>query len=651
MGPSPVVRSRQRTTALMLLVWMMTQVSVMMMLMNVGCFVSVDAAAMESSTAEGSGSIEQKRRRALAATVRYDYPKYTPEILNTTISYRQNVCDRHEAFYNGTVKLGNALEGLRLRPYFLGGIGSYSITRSDGSIPNDSLQPAIRILDALADRAGFIWRQSYGSSDYSTITNTTSTTTDEEQEKDSEEKPSIDEILQWSIETFDLLAMDVVKTQVRASRGHSFVEGYRDASIIMIGTTDSHSTLGLLTFLAPFDWQVWLLTIFTFVMAGLGYQWMEWINDGDSDVQALYNSPSQTFYYSAMAFTGDCKFEPRTNYARVFVFTIAFWGLILCSAYTGSLASFLVAQNIPGLLVETVGDAVAANFPLCVVKGSAMETEIRHTYPQANLITVPPERSNEIFTKVIDGNGECTLAVTTMEVWDIAKIDGKINPDCKLRWIGRTFKFAKSGFVTYMDSGTLCSNLIRDVLSVHISEMIDDGTMKSILDAYIKSRKSNTCSDGGSTSDNGSLSSSSSGGGGDDSSTGSSSDGTQSLSVVDLGGLFIVVYLVWFIACVTATINWYFERRKKERKKVKFNSSNSNGNDIDHRQLRLNDSNSRIQEEEKDPELSLKNTTTATTTDVITPSSERDQKLAFQLESMRRQMDEMQTLLLLLSQK
>jgi uncharacterized membrane protein YgcG len=345
---------------------------------------------------------------------------------------------------------------------------------------------------------------------------------------------------------------------------------------------------------------------------------MEWINDGDSDVQALYNSPSQTFYYSAMAFTGDCKFEPRTNYARVFVFTIAFWGLILCSAYTGSLA---------------------------------METEIRHTYPQANLITVPPERSNEIFTKVIDGNGECTLAVTTMEVWDIAKIDGKINPDCKLRWIGRTFKFAKSGFVTYMDSGTLCSNLIRDVLSVHISEMIDDGTMKSILDAYIKSRKSNTCSDGGSTSDNGSLSSSSSGGGGDDSSTGSSSDGTQSLSVVDLGGLFIVVYLVWFIACVTATINWYFERRKKERKKVKFNSSNSNGNDIDHRQLRLNDSNSRIQEEEKDPELSLKNTTTATTTDVITPSSERDQKLAFQLESMRRQMDEMQTLLLLLSQK
>jgi hypothetical protein len=227
---------------------------------------------------------------------------------------------------------------------------------------------------------------------------------------------ALDEILQWSIETFDLLAMDVIKTQERTSRGNSFVEGYQDASIIMIGgTTDSQSTMGLLTFLKPFDWQVWLVTIFTFIIIGLGYQWLEWINDGNSNEQALHNNPSQTFYSSAMAFTGDCKFEPRTNCARIFVFTIAFWGLIMCSAYTGSLASFLVAQSIPGLQVESVGDAVAANYPLCVVKGTAPEIEIRNTYPQANLIAVPPERSDEIFTKVLDGNGECTLAVTTMK--------------------------------------------------------------------------------------------------------------------------------------------------------------------------------------------------------------------------------------------
>jgi hypothetical protein len=355
--------SSVRSTMMLLLpVWMMIFV---MMAVTATDSSTTTATATSGTTTYTDTDIlmqtsQQQRKRRIASTVEYDYPKYTPEILNTTISYRQNVCDQHDQFYNGTAKLGNALEGLRLRPYFLGGIGSYSSTRPDGSIPNDSLEPSIRILDALADRAGFTWRQSYGSSDYSTITNTN--TTDEKQ-------PSLDEILQWSIETFDFLAMDIIKTQERASRGNSFVEGYQDASIIMIGTTtESRSTMsGLLTFLAPFDWQVWLLTIFTFIIAGLGYQWLEWINDGDSDKQVLHNNPSQTFFYSAMAFTGDCKFEPRTNCARIFVFTIAFWGLILCSAYTGSLASFLVAQNIPGIQVESVGDAVAANYALCVV--------------------------------------------------------------------------------------------------------------------------------------------------------------------------------------------------------------------------------------------------------------------------------------------
>ena len=68
---------------------------------------------------------KRKRRRKIASTTidSYDYPKYTPDILNTTIIYRQNVCAQHDQFYNGTTKLGNALEGLQLRPYFLGGIG------------------------------------------------------------------------------------------------------------------------------------------------------------------------------------------------------------------------------------------------------------------------------------------------------------------------------------------------------------------------------------------------------------------------------------------------------------------------------------------------------------------------------------------------
>ena len=74
---------------------------------------------------QASSQQKRRNRRKIASTTidSYDYPKYTPDILNTTIIYRQNVCAQHDQFYNGTTKLGNALEGLQLRPYFLGGIG------------------------------------------------------------------------------------------------------------------------------------------------------------------------------------------------------------------------------------------------------------------------------------------------------------------------------------------------------------------------------------------------------------------------------------------------------------------------------------------------------------------------------------------------
>jgi len=540
----------------------------------------------------------------------YDVPKYTiVPLVNESVVYRQDVCDRHEEFYNGTVTLKDALDGMQLRPYFVTGLGDLSpVKNSDGTIPRDTLEPAIRILDILAGRAGFTWRKSYGASGLPTSSM--------EDGDDKNNSPSINDVLKWSAETFDLVAMNIVKTQDRSSNGNSFLEGHIDSSIVMVGVSGSRSSMGLLTFLEPFDWQVWLLTLFTMIIAAMGYQWMEWINNGDSDRQNL--EPAENLYFAAMAFTGDCKYEPQTNYARLFVLSLAFWGLILSSAYTANLASFLVAQNTPVLLVESVGDAVAANYPLCAVAGAAPATEIRNKYPQANLVLVPPENQHEIFTKVL--SKECTLAVTTMYEWDLAKHDGEINPDCELQWIGRTFKFAKSGFVTLSDSGKLCSNLIRDVLSVHIGEMHDDGTIQGVLDDYSKSRKSNTCSDDGAAGDS------------DD------GDDIQALSMQDLGGLFIVVYVVWFFACMIALISWFFRKRKERGQKKEHDMKGDANTDDNIDQLRLketNESSLNSQDPESDATENVR---------VAVNKSERDQ-LAYKLGTMRRQMDEMQSLL------
>lgn len=79
----------------------------------------------------------------------------------------------------------------------------------------------------------------------------------------------------------------------------------------------------------------------TFIIAGLVYMWMEWIND-DSDHQKLGNQPTETVFFAALSITGESRFQPSTNYARLFVFSLAFWSLMIGSSYTANLVSQLL---------------------------------------------------------------------------------------------------------------------------------------------------------------------------------------------------------------------------------------------------------------------------------------------------------------------
>merc|ERR1711971_850861 len=95
---------------------------------------------------------------------------------------------------------------------------------------------------------------------------------------------------------------------------------------------------------------------------------------------------------------------------------------------------------------------------------------------------------------------------------------------------------------------------------------------------YHQSRKTNTCSDGGSTSDNSGNGSNSS-----NNDNGGDNDGTAlRLSLYDLGGLFVLVYFVWFVSCAMATISWFFRKRRNDYRDRKINAINkNNGNSND----------------------------------------------------------------------
>jgi hypothetical protein len=487
-------------------------------------------------------------------------PRYTLEPRNFSVSYRQDVCERHEAFQNGTVQLADTLRGMELRPYFLTGAGSLALIESDGTILPNTFAPAVRVLDQLAQRAGFTWRDSYGASNIlqTLRSNGTATSTDFD---------SFDPLLTWGVQSFDMIAFETTKTIERASAGNVFLEGYIDSSIIMVGMIGTGPPpLNFFSFFLPFQWQVWLFSVLTMVLAGLVYQWMEWINT-DSDRQELGDKPSETVYFAVLSFFSDIKFEPSTNYSRLFVVTLAFWGMILSSAYTANLASALVARNSPTLQIETVGDAVAARMPLCILKGTTFELEVRKIYPTATIVPINITKPNDLYLGVLAG--KCTIAITSLWQWEIAQRDSTANVGCQLTLIGRVFKFAKAGFAVFSDSGILCTNLIKDVLSLHISQLLAENAIDQILEDYLRSIQTIDCGISGSMF-------SSEDEGGTDESSSSNAEYVYSLTLRDLAGVFIVIYFSGAACCIAAMITLWRRNRRNRLKEEETDHSQSN---------------------------------------------------------------------------
>jgi hypothetical protein len=269
--------------------------------------------------------------------------KYLPTLTNISVmdyssTYRQSVCERQQAFSNGTAEFRDSLRGLKLNVMLL--MGAFGgLNPVDGSIPSTNLGMDIIVLDELARRAGFTWRTTYGAVSTSNLT------------------VPFDDLLDWSIHTFDVSAVEWSRTRTRINRGTGYPTGHVDASIIMVGQIAKPKALNVWSFLQPFDAWVWLLIMVTFVICGLIYAWMEQYTpeesttsssasatcpctDSDDDgVQAdddfrrqhhrkrrrRLHSPGEYIYFSGLTFLGDIKLQPTTSHGRLLVMSLAFW--------------------------------------------------------------------------------------------------------------------------------------------------------------------------------------------------------------------------------------------------------------------------------------------------------------------------------------
>jgi len=251
----------------------------------------------------------------------------------------------------------------------------------------------------------------------------------------------------------------------------------------------------------------------------------------------------RSIFLSANALVGHSEFDPKASSLRVLIVSMNFMYLILISAYTANLASFLVIESSSRIVINQFQDVLNAQEPICVQRGIAYVDAIQKKYPESKNLMVEFETEQEMFQGLHED--KCLVLLTSMEDWKSKKRDKNYNINCSMKWVGRRVELVPASFALRA-SIDQCRTLLHDVIDFHLIQMKSDDVVQAIWNKYRDLKIDNTCN----------IS--------DEKGSESSEDSTQ-LNVMNMAGIFILHVSV--IACTTLIEVLLFLNSPKENKK------------------------------------------------------------------------------------
>jgi hypothetical protein len=454
------------------------------------------------------------------------------EFSQTNPSYRTNVCDRQIQLYNEVIELKDALQGLELSVAMTNYNSHYEdsfFTLVDGKIKKNDPGLFVVLLDELAKRAGFTWRNRFAAIkplDFRIHGNKTWA-----------------DLLYWEVENFDIAADYWARSPDRMAQGVSFPHGWYDTSMILVTSEHDTGSINLWKFLTPFEINVWIMILVGILFTGLMYFILERLDSGTDDLH-LDEKPITTIFLAAITFTGHYELSPYTNAARILGFSWTFWTLIMASAYTANMASFLMQRKSLASALTTIGDAVRLSVPVCVLRGAVIDDILSKKYP--DLILVRKETELELFEGLnypwYGGKGGCGAVLTSLGNFEISQRQKSVNSDCSLNSMKRIVLDMPAGFATAVDSGILCTSLISYTMDFHLQEMERDGFIEKVWKENIEKISTIKCDEAV-----------------------KSITGNTSLSIQDMGGIFITHAAAIVLALAIATFQFFWRKAFKSR--------------------------------------------------------------------------------------
>jgi len=173
-----------------------------------------------------------------------------------TPNYRSSLCGRQYQLAQGEVALEDALQGVELSVAITNYYGvpnedKFFALSEDGRIKERDPGLFVVILDEIAQRAGFTWRNSFVEvRPLNATIDVNKTWTD---------------VLKWETDHFDIAADYFGKSTARMALGISFPKGWYDGSVILSWSSAKQTAKSpydkYWSFLKPFDGLVWLAIV------------------------------------------------------------------------------------------------------------------------------------------------------------------------------------------------------------------------------------------------------------------------------------------------------------------------------------------------------------------------------------------------------
>jgi hypothetical protein len=119
----------------------------------------------------------------------------------------------------------------------------------------------------------------------------------------------------------------------------------------------------------------------------------------------------------------------------------------------------LVERSAKSDQVNTIEEAIALNYRICIEANTGSEKHMKQRYPLSEQFLRPYETDEKMYDAL--NNEECDIMVGYSNLYELYELKQEYNPSCSLVQEGQKVLELYQSFATKLDACKKCSSLVK----------------------------------------------------------------------------------------------------------------------------------------------------------------------------------------------